>query len=55
VYIGWCDGVQAHDGNVAHMTCHMPRSETTGGVDWESRCASGMGCLAEDGGLSVQL
>ena len=37
MYIGWCDGVQACDHNVAHVTCHAPRAETpvvqTGSLD----------------------
>jgi len=28
MYIGWCDGVQARDGNTAHVTRHTPRAET---------------------------
>ena len=28
MYIGWCDGVQACDGNAAHATRHMLRAET---------------------------
>jgi len=28
VYIGWCDGVQARDGNTAHTTHRTPRAET---------------------------
>jgi len=37
MYIGWCDGVQACDGNTAHVTRCMPRAETpavwTGSLD----------------------
>jgi len=28
MYMGWCDGVQACDHNVAHVMYRMPRAET---------------------------
>ena len=28
MYMGWCDGVQACDGNMVCATCSAPRAET---------------------------
>jgi len=28
MYIGWCDGVQVHDGNAVRAACCVPRAET---------------------------
>ena len=28
MYMGWCDGVQVHDGNAVHAMCHALRAET---------------------------
>jgi len=54
VYMGWCDGVQAHDCNTARVTRSAPRAETPAAQAGSLGMSQARATEAEDGSPSVR-